>query len=112
MAIWEGGMAFHGGAIGAFLATIYTCKKAKSIHPQGLDILAICATPGYFWTSGQLYKCRTGWPPSHPFGMVFPGAGDVPRHPSQLYEAGLEGLLLFVIFVLVNSTPLQRGSHL
>ena len=111
MAIWEGGMAFHGGAIGAFLATIYTCKKANvSIH-KGLDILAICATPGLFFgrIANFINAELVGRPTNHPFGMVFPGAGDIPRHPSQLYEAGLEGLLLFVILYWLIQRHYSEG---
>ena len=111
MAIWEGGMAFHGGAIGAFLATIYTCKKANvSIH-KGLDILAICATPGLFFgrIANFINAELVGRPTNHPFGMVFPGAGDIPRHPSQLYEAGLEGLLLFVILYWLIQRHYNEG---
>jgi len=104
IAVWKGGMAFHGGAIGAFAATILTCKKQRvSIH-KGLDLLAICATPGLFFgrianfINGELYGRQT----TIPWGVIFPGAGPEPRHPSRLYEATLEGLILFaVIAVLV-----------
>ncbi len=99
IAIWKGGMSFHGGAIGAFLATIYTCKQNKvSIH-KGLDVLALCSTPGLFFgrianfINSELFGRET----SLPWGIIFPTGGTIPRHPSQLYEATLEGLGLFII---------------
>lgn len=111
IAIWNGGMAFHGGAIGAFAATILTCKKhGASIH-KGLDLLAICATPGLFFgrianfINGELY----GRPTSVAWGMIFPTGGNMPRHPSQLYEATLEGLGLFLMLAIILKKTTNDG---
>ena len=103
IAIWHGGMSFHGGAIGAFLGTIYACKKQNENSYKGLDLLAICSTPGLFFgrianfINGELYGRET----SHFFGMIFPNGGSVVRHPSQLYEAATEGLLLCIILLII-----------
>ena len=111
IAIWKGGMAFHGGAIGAFAATIMTCKKNNTSIHKGLDLLAICATPGLFFgrianfINGELYGRIT----SAPWGMVFPGGGSIPRHPSQLYEATFEGLCLFVILWAILNYFYKEG---
>ena len=111
IAIWNGGMSFHGGALGAFFATIYECKKQKTPLHKGLDLLAICATPGLFFgrianfINAELYGRIT----NHSFGMVFPNAGTLPRHPSQLYEAGLEGIALFIILFLVTKYAYKEG---
>lgn len=111
IAIWKGGMAFHGGAIGAFAATILTCKKQRvSIH-KGLDLLAICATPGLFFgrianfINGELY----GRPTSVAWGMIFPAGGNIPRHPSQLYEATLEGFVLFILLAILLKKNYTEG---
>lgn len=111
IAIWKGGMAFHGGAIGAFAATIVTCKKNKTSIHKGLDLLAICATPGLFFgrianfINGELY----GRPTSIAWGMIFPTGGNIPRHPSQLYEATLEGLGLFILLFLILKYAYKEG---
>lgn len=97
--LWNGGMAFHGGLIGVALAIWYF---ARSRHVPLLRVgdLAAAATPiGLFFgrlanfINGELW----GRPTNAPWAMVFPNAGPEPRHPSQLYEAGLEGLTLFAI---------------
>ncbi len=110
-AIWKGGMSFHGGALGAFAATIMTCKKNNTSIHKGLDLLAICATPGLFFgrianfINGELYGRVT----SAPWGMVFPGGGSMPRHPSQIYEATLEGLCLFIILWAILNCFYKEG---
>ena len=99
IAIWNGGMSFHGGALGAFFAVIYSCKKNNVSLHKGLDILAFCATPGLFFgrlanfINAELFGRET----SQPWGVIFPTGGNITRHPSQLYEATLEGILLFII---------------
>jgi phosphatidylglycerol:prolipoprotein diacylglycerol transferase len=97
--LWDGGMSFHGGVIGVSLGILYLAWR------QGLDWLRIhdyvaCCTPfGIFlvrianFVNGELW----GRPSDMPWAVVFPNGGEVPRHPSQLYEAGLEGLLLGLI---------------
>lgn len=97
--IWNGGMAFHGGLIGVALA-IWHFSRSCNVSLLRVGDVAAAATPiGLFFgrlanfINGELW----GRPASVPWAMVFPGAGPEPRHPSQLYEAGLEGLALFTI---------------
>jgi phosphatidylglycerol:prolipoprotein diacylglycerol transferase len=96
---WEGGMSFHGGALGVVLAG-YAFARHKKIDPLRLgDIIVVAEPIGGFlvrianFINGELW----GRPTTVPWGMVFPRAGPLPRHPSQLYEAALEGLVLFAV---------------
>lgn len=96
---WEGGMSFHGGALGVVLAG-YAFARVKKIDALRLGDLIVAAEPigGFLvrianFINGELW----GRPTTAPWGMVFPGAGPLPRHPSQLYEAALEGLVLFIV---------------
>lgn len=119
--IWDGGMAFHGGLLGVILAAWWFCREHK-IALLGLGDLAAAATPiGLFFgrianfINGELW----GRPTDAPWGMVFCNetiraanygqcpAGEAPRHPSQLYEAALEGLALFT---LINVATLKFDS--
>jgi phosphatidylglycerol---prolipoprotein diacylglyceryl transferase len=105
--IWEGGMSFHGGLIGVIVAFILFCRKHKIPFFALMDIIA-CAVPiGLFFgrlanfVNGELYGRIT----DSPLGMVFPRGGELPRHPSQLYEASMEGIVLFsVLFFLLKYT--------
>ena len=110
---WKGGMSFHGGAIGALSATWLFCKKYKINARQFSDVLVIGTPIGLGlgrvanFINGELYGRVT----TSPLGMVFPGGGDLPRHPSQLYEAFFEGLVLFLILWGVRKTgKLQDGQ--
>jgi phosphatidylglycerol---prolipoprotein diacylglyceryl transferase len=97
--VWHGGMSFHGGALGVVAAILLFCRQRKlPILPFG-DII-VCAVPiGLFF--GRLANFINselwGRVSDVPWAMVFPNGGPLPRHPSQLYEAGLEGLALFLI---------------
>ncbi|MDF1551602.1 MAG: prolipoprotein diacylglyceryl transferase [Deferrisomatales bacterium] len=98
-AVWEGGMSFHGGLAGvAVAAWLFSRRKRLPLRELG-DALALATPPGLFFgrianfINGELY----GRPADVPWAMVFPDAGALPRHPSQLYEAVLEGLLLWVV---------------
>lgn len=109
--VWEGGMSFHGGLIGVILAAYLFTRKHGLPFLLLADILA-CVTPiGLFFgrlanfVNGELY----GRPSDASWAMVFPTGGPEARHPSQLYEAGLEGLLLFfVLFAFARARALQR----
>lgn len=101
-AIWEGGMSFHGGLIGSVLGGIIYCRRKKLDFMTMSDIAALTAPVGLMFgrignfINGELYGRVTdlSW------GVVFPGGGDLPRHPSQLYEAFLEGpLTLLVVWI-------------
>jgi phosphatidylglycerol---prolipoprotein diacylglyceryl transferase len=96
---WEGGMSFHGGLLGVVIAVIWFSVKNKIPVLRLGDLAACGATVGLFFgrlanfINGELYGRVT----TSPWGMVFPGGGELPRHASQLYEAATEGLLLFLI---------------
>ena len=97
--VWNGGMSFHGGFLGVITATIVTFRKTKIALFAVGDLLACVAPIGLFFgrianfINGELFGRIT----EHPIGMVFPNGGPLPRHPSQLYEAFLEGFLIFII---------------
>lgn len=101
--VWQGGMSFHGGLIGLVAATIMFALR-RNLNPFAVGDAIVCAAPiGLFlgrlanFINGELYGRVT----DSPWGVVFPTGGPLPRHPSQLYEAGLEGLVLFgVLFWL------------
>jgi phosphatidylglycerol:prolipoprotein diacylglycerol transferase len=101
--LWEGGMSFHGGAAGVIVALIVFSLRRKISLLRLSDIVCACVPIGIFFgrianfINGELYGRIT----QAPVGMVFPRGGDYPRHPSQLYEAALEGLLLFMILWLL-----------
>ena len=97
--IWHGGMSFHGGLIGVALA-IFLFARLRGLPVLALADVAAAATPiGLFFgrvanfINGELFGRIT----TVPWGMVFPNGGPEPRHPSQLYEAGLEGIALFAL---------------
>jgi phosphatidylglycerol:prolipoprotein diacylglycerol transferase len=97
--VWNGGMSFHGGALGVLLAlAIFTWRNKLDLWRVG-DLVAAAVPIGLFFgrianfINGELW----GRPTTLPWGVVFPGAGPEPRHPSQLYEAALEGLVLFLV---------------
>lgn len=97
--IWDGGMSFHGGVIGTSLGILYLAWRQKLNWLRIHDYVALCVPFGLFFgrlanfVNGELW----GRPTTLPWGVVFPTGGEVARHPSQLYEAALEGLLLFAI---------------
>ncbi|MGJ0508822.1 MAG: prolipoprotein diacylglyceryl transferase [Methylocystis sp.] len=100
---WKGGMAFHGGLIGAIVGmALFARKHATPIFTVS-DLCAAVTPIGLFF--GRLANFirpeMWGRETDVPWAMVFPPAGDAPRHPSQLYEAGLEGVALFVALMLV-----------
>jgi len=96
---WHGGMSFHGGALGVLIALIVFCLRNRLDPLRIGDIAAAAAPLGLFFgrianfVNGELW----GRPTTVPWGIVFPGAGPLPRHPSQLYEAALEGVALFAL---------------
>lgn len=97
--VWEGGMAFHGGLVGVLAACVLYSRRHQIACLALADLVAPIAPIGFFlgrignFINGELW----GRPTDLPWAMVFPGAGPEPRHPSQLYEAGLEGVLLFLL---------------
>ncbi len=111
--LWNGGMSFHGGFLGCVAAVmLFARKKDISILSLG-DITTAVGPIGLFlgrlanFINSELWG-RTA-DSSVPWAMVFPNGGPLPRHPSQLYEAGLEGILLFAILaVMVRMGALKR----
>src|ERR1051326_3392319 len=100
--LWKGGMSFHGGFIGCVLAVVLFARlRGIQFLPLG-DLTCATAPIGLLlgrcanFINGELW----GRPTDVPWAMVFPGAGPMPRHPSQLYEAALEGIVLFGVLAL------------
>ena len=95
---WHGGMSFHGGAIGVVIAVIAFALSNRLDMLRLGDVVAPAVPIGLFFgrlanfINGELW----GRPTDVPWGIIFPGAGPLPRHPSQLYEAALEGIVLFL----------------
>ncbi len=112
LAIWHGGMSFHGGLLGALLAGYLFCHRKKSPFWAVADCVIVTAPVGLGlgrlgnFINGELF----GRPSSVPWAMVFPEGGPLPRHPSQLYEAGLEGLVLFLILWKLKDFDLKPGG--
>jgi phosphatidylglycerol:prolipoprotein diacylglycerol transferase len=100
---WQGGMSFHGGFLGVLLATIWFTRKRKIRFWAFIDLAAVVAPIGLFF--GRLANFINselwGRVTDVPWAIVFPNGGPAPRHPSQLYEAGMEGLILLVVLHLV-----------
>ncbi len=111
-AVWRGGMSFHGGFLGVILAVILFCRSRGLSILTLLDLSAAAVTIGLFFgrianfINGELFGRVT----DVPWAMVFPGGGPEPRHPSQLYEAALEGLLLFFVLRYLTHSRLKLVS--
>jgi phosphatidylglycerol:prolipoprotein diacylglycerol transferase len=112
LAIWQGGMAFHGGFLGVLAAAAWFSWRRRVDWWRLMDFIAPCVPTGL--AAGRLGNFINGelWgrPTDLPWGMVFRGAGDLPRHPSQLYQLALEGALLFVLLWWYSSKPRARGA--
>lgn len=109
--IWEGGMSFHGGLLGVIFALVLFCFRRKISFLRIADLVVVAVPIGLGFgrignfINGELWGRVTDLP----WGVVFPGAGPLPRHPSQLYESGLEGLLLLVIIYLLHRSNPREG---
>ena len=110
--VWEGGMAFHGGLIGVALALILFAWQRKLNAFSLADVVAAAVPIGLFFGRIANFVNAELWgrPTDMPWGVVFPHslAGDLPRHPSQLYEAFLEGVVLFAILALMARSETIR----
>ena len=106
----HGGMSFHGGLIGVVCCACHAARRRGRTFFQVIDFIAPLVPPGLFFgrlgnfINGELWGRVT----SFPLGMVFPGAGPFPRHASQLYEALLEGVVLFGILWAYSAKPRPR----
>jgi phosphatidylglycerol---prolipoprotein diacylglyceryl transferase len=110
--IWQGGMSFHGGLLGVMLAMTFAARKHRVDWLRLMDFIAPLIPPGI--AAGRMGNFINGELPGRvtdvPWGMVFRGAGDAPRHPSQLYQFALEGVALFFILWWFSSKPRPRGQ--
>lgn len=99
--VWQGGMSFHGGLVGMLVAMLLFCRNFKLPFFAVTDLLAVAAPIGLFlgrlanFINGELYGRKT----DSEWGMIFPDSDGAPRYPSQLIEAGLEGLVLFALLL-------------
>jgi phosphatidylglycerol:prolipoprotein diacylglycerol transferase len=111
-AVWQGGMSFHGGFLGVLVAVWWVARKHRLRWLELTDFvaplvpLALAAGRLGNFINGELW----GRPATVPWAMIFPQAGPVPRHPSQLYQLGLEGLALFVLLWIYSSRPRPTGA--
>jgi phosphatidylglycerol:prolipoprotein diacylglycerol transferase len=102
--VWEGGMSFHGGLMGTIVAIVLFSRQRNIPILSVLDLAAASVPFGLFFgrianfINGELF----GRASDVPWAMVFPGGGFEPRHPSQLYEAALEGILLFIVLRIMT----------
>lgn len=109
--LWQGGMSFHGGLLGVLVAMLIFAAKTGKTFWNVTDFLAplvpVGLGTGRFgnFINQELWGAVT----NVPWGVVFPAAGAMPRHPSQLYEAVLEGVVLFVVLWLYSGKPRQPG---
>jgi phosphatidylglycerol:prolipoprotein diacylglycerol transferase len=112
LAIWQGGMSFHGGFLGVLLAMVYFARRHRLAWLDVMDFVAPLVPLGIAagrlgnFINGELWGRVTDLP----WGMVFRGAGAAPRHPSQLYQFALEGLALFALLWWFSAKPRPRGQ--
>ena len=112
--IWEGGMSFHGGLIGVVLASIYFAKKNNQNFFIYLDVVSIVAPIGIFFgrianfINSELYGSETNLP----WAVQFIKIDNLYRHPTQLYEAIFEGLILFLILIYLRNKGLMKTTGL
>ncbi len=111
--VWQGGMSFHGGALGVIVALVLYCRQQRidllgfgdrvtAVIPIGLCLGRLAN-----FINGELWGRVT----DVPWGMVFPTGGPEPRHPSQLYQAGLEGVALFILLQVLVHIPAIRARR-
>lgn len=109
--IWEGGMSFHGGLLGAALGTLYFAKTNDLEFFDVSDLISLYAPIGLFFgrlgnfINAELYGMQT----SGSWGVIFPSVDNNLRHPTMLYEAFLEGIILFIILMVVRQKKIKAG---
>ena len=113
LAVWQGGMSFHGGVLGVVVALVLYCRRNRIPLLGFADRLAVVVPVGLGlgrianFINGELWG-RVA-PAALPWAMVFPAAGPEPRHPSQLYQASLEGVALLLVLSLLCARPAVRA---
>lgn len=111
--VWHGGMSFHGGMLGVIAAALLFAARRKISFFAFTDVLAVVTPIGLGlgrlanFVNGELFGRVT----EAPWGVVFPHGGDLPRHPSQLYEAGLEGAVLLILMLFLAFNPKVRAKE-
>jgi phosphatidylglycerol:prolipoprotein diacylglycerol transferase len=112
-AVWTGGMSFHGGLLGVAVAIVLFCRLRRTPILGFADRIAIAAPIGLGlgrianFINGELWGRPV--PPSLPWAMIFPNAGDIPRHPSQLYQALMEGVILLAVMLTLSRSEALRA---
>jgi phosphatidylglycerol:prolipoprotein diacylglycerol transferase len=110
-AIWKGGMSFHGALLGTIIGGVFFCLKNRLDFWQGADLYVVTVPIGLGlgrlanFINGELF----GRVSDVPWAMVFPNGGPLPRHPSQLYECFLEGVVLFVLLWFLKEKKMPSG---
>ena len=112
--LWQGGMSFHGGLLGVIVATLIYSKIKKNNFFRFSDLICCAAPIGIFlgrianFINGEVY----GKSATLPWSVIFPNSGNIPRHPSQLYEAFLEGIILFILinFLAFNKRLIDKAG--
>ncbi len=113
VATWQGGMSFHGGCLGVILAGILFCRRYGLDFWKTADLYVVTVPIGLGlgrlgnFINGELFGRVT----DVPWAMIFPGGGEAPRHPSQLYELFLEGVVLFLILWSCRNMPWKPGGR-
>jgi phosphatidylglycerol:prolipoprotein diacylglycerol transferase len=113
-AVWQGGMSFHGGMLGVIVAMVWFARSRQRPFLQVMDFVAPCVPTGLAagrignFINGELWGRAAA--ADLPWAIVFRGAGDVPRHPSQIYQFLLEGCLLFAVLWLYARKPRATGQ--
>jgi phosphatidylglycerol:prolipoprotein diacylglycerol transferase len=112
LAVWKGGMSFHGGFLGVLVAVWWWARKTGRRFLDVTDFIAPLVPLGYaFGRIGNFINAElVGRPTDVPWAMVFPNVDNLPRHPSQLYHAGLDGLALFVVLWIYTMKPRPVGA--
>lgn len=113
--VWKGGMSFHGGLLGVIIAMAFYSRQRGRRFLEVMDLIAPCVPLGFAsvrignFINGELWGRAAD--PSLPWAMIFPQSGSaIARHPSQLYQAALEGLLLFALLWLYARKPRMLGQ--
>ncbi len=110
--LWQGGMSFHGGFLGVLVAMVFFARKYRQNWLAIMDFVAPLVPVGLGagrmgnFINGELW----GRPTDSDWGMIFPLVDNIPRHPSQLYEFGLEGIVLFLMLWIYSSKPRASGT--
>jgi phosphatidylglycerol:prolipoprotein diacylglycerol transferase len=111
--VWHGGMSFHGGALGVTIAILLFCRQQKISVLGFADRLAVCVPIGLGFgrvanfINGELWgRPAPDW---LPWAMIFPTGGPIPRHPSQIYQALMEGLILFIVMLACSRRAAIRA---